>query len=187
MVVKSEFETKWNARTEAVKLVNKYLEEIFQIFQDNENETSETRSDAMQLYNRILNYDFLILLGFWNKVLIHIDRVQKRQQDSSMNKHFQDATLNLKALRDHFDEREVLVSESLDEKELGFCQEWNVKVERCQKRKKQIVSENSRDDGLTIKEEMERVMKRTFDRLHREMDERFTHLHDIDAKFRRQI
>lgn len=44
--------------------------------------------------------------------------------------------------------------------------------------------ENSRDAGLSAKEEMERVMKGTLDRLHREMDERFTRLHDTDAKFR---
>ncbi len=66
--------------------INKYLEEILQVLQDmidNGNETSETRSDARQLYNRMLSYDFLILLGFWNKVLIRIriqirDRIQKR-------------------------------------------------------------------------------------------------------------
>lgn len=137
VVVKSESETRWSARTEAVKPVNKYLEEILQVLQDmidNENETSETRSDARQLYNRMLSYDFLILLGFWNKVLIRIDRIQKRLQDPSMN--FHDAALDLKALRDHFyDEREVLVSESLEEG-VGLCQEWNIEVERRQRRKK---------------------------------------------------
>ena len=105
-----------------MKPVNKYLEEILQVLQnmiDNENETSETRSDARQLYNRMLSYDFLTLLGFLNKVLICIDRIQKRLQDPSMN--FHDAALDLKALGDHFaDERELLVSESLEEG-LGLC------------------------------------------------------------------
>ena len=60
----------------------------------------------------MLSYDFLTLLGFWNKVLICIDSIQKRLQDLSIN--FHDATLDLKALRDYFgDEREVLVSEPL--------------------------------------------------------------------------
>ncbi|KAL3192981.1 hypothetical protein MRX96_058487 [Rhipicephalus microplus] len=50
---------------------------------------------------------FLILLGFWNKVLVRIDRVQKRLQDPKMN--FHDAALDMKALRDHFhEERETL-------------------------------------------------------------------------------
>ncbi|XP_013779915.1 uncharacterized protein LOC106464330 [Limulus polyphemus] len=42
VVVKSQSETKWSARTEAVKPVNKYLEEILQVLQDmidNENKT----------------------------------------------------------------------------------------------------------------------------------------------------
>ncbi|KMQ86409.1 52 kda repressor of the inhibitor of the protein kinase-like protein [Lasius niger] len=121
--------------------------------------TRPVKQEVMQLYNRMLSYDFLTLLGFWNKVLIRIDRVQKRQHDPSMN--FHNAVLNLKALRDHFDdEREVLVSESLEE-ELGLRREWNVKVERCQRRKKRMAGENSRDDGLIVKEEVERVMKRT--------------------------
>uniref|UniRef100_UPI00358F7EF6 zinc finger MYM-type protein 1-like n=1 Tax=Myxine glutinosa TaxID=7769 RepID=UPI00358F7EF6 len=184
VVVKSESETRWSARTEAVKPVNKYLKEILQVLQDmidNENETSETRSDARQPYKRMLSYNFLTLLGFWNKVLIRIDRIQKRLHDPRMN--FHDAALDLKALRDHFDdEREVLVSESLEEG-LGLCQEWNIEVERRQRRKKRMADENSRDAGLTAKEEMERVMKGTLDRLHREMDERFARLHDTDAKF----
>ena len=46
-----------------------------------------------------------------------------------------------------------------------------------------MADENSRDSGLTAKEEMERVMKGTLDSLHREMDERFARLHDTDAKF----
>ena len=49
---------------------------------------------------------------------------------------FHDAALNLKAVRDNIeDEREVLVNESIAEG-LGLCQEWNVEVERRQRRKK---------------------------------------------------
>ena len=46
-----------------------------------------------------------------------------------------------------------------------------------------MAGENSRDAGLTAKEEMERVMKGTLDRLHRKMVERFARLHDTDTKF----
>ena len=119
---------------------------------DNEIETSETRGDARQLHNCMLSYDFLTLLGFRNKVLIRIDRIQKRLQGPSMN--FHDAALDLKALRDHFDdEREVLASECLEEG-LSLSQEWNTEVERRQRRKKRMVDEKSRDAGSTAKEEM---------------------------------
>ena len=46
-----------------------------------------------------------------------------------------------------------------------------------------MADENSRDAGLTANEEMERVMKGTLNRLHREMDERFARLQDTDTKF----
>ena len=46
-----------------------------------------------------------------------------------------------------------------------------------------MADENSRDAGLTAKEEMESVMKGTLDHLHREMDKRFARLHNTDAKF----
>lgn len=49
----------------------------------------------MQLHNCLLSYDFLTLLLFWNKVHVHIDRIQKRLQDPSMN--LDDSALNLKA------------------------------------------------------------------------------------------
>ena len=106
------------ARTEAGKPINKYLEEILQVLQDMinyENKTSETRNDASQLYNRILNYDFLNLLGFWNKVFIRIHPVQNRLHNPSMN--FYDADLDLKDLQYDFDDkREMLFSETLEER-----------------------------------------------------------------------
>ncbi|KAJ8045247.1 hypothetical protein HOLleu_08215 [Holothuria leucospilota] len=129
----------------------------------------------------MLSYDFLNLLGLWDKIFIHIDLVQKKLKDSTMN--FEDAVMDLKALRDHFSgAREVLISESVEEG-LSLCQEWEVEVERRRRRKKRMSSENSRDTGLTAKEEMERVMKGTLDRLNREMDDRFQRLHDTDSKF----
>jgi hypothetical protein len=184
-VVKSESETRWSAKKEAVKPINNYLKEIVEVLdkmaEDNENETTDTRSDAKQLHTRMLSYDFLILLGFWYKILLRIDRVQKRLQDPTMN--FHDAAKDIKALREHFiDERESIISESLDQG-IALCQEWNVEVERRQRRKKRMAGEQARDAGLTAKEEMNRVMKGTLDRLHREMNERFSRLHDTDTKF----
>ena len=64
--------------------------------------------------------------------------------------NFHDAALDLKALRDHFDdEREMLVSESL-EGGLGLYQQLNVEDEG-----------RRRNAGLTVKEKIERVLKGT--------------------------
>ena len=133
-----------------MKPVNEYNEEIIQVFEnmtDTDDETNETRSDSSQLCYRILKYDFLTWLGLWNKVLIRIDCVQKRLQVSSMN----DAALDLKPPRDHFDlEREILVSESLEEW-LGLSQEWNIEVERRRRPKKRVADENPRGARITVR------------------------------------
>lgn len=48
---------------------------------DDENESSETRSDTTKLYTGgVLYYRFLTLLVFWNRVLVSNDRVQNRLQ-----------------------------------------------------------------------------------------------------------
>ncbi|KAL1447902.1 hypothetical protein MTO96_044187 [Rhipicephalus appendiculatus] len=97
--------------------------------------------------------------------------------------NFHDAALDMKALRDHFhEERETLVSESLDEG-LRLCEAYDVDVERRSRRKKQMPGEKSKGEALTAKQEIERVMKSTLDRLHSEIDERFTRLQDTDVKF----
>ncbi|XP_071051135.1 zinc finger MYM-type protein 1-like [Onthophagus taurus] len=182
--LKSDSDTRWSAKTESVKPVNKYLEQIVEVLQnimDDGSATSETKSDAKELYNRILTYDFLTLLGFWNKILIRIDRVKKRLQDPKMNFHA--AALDLKALQNYFhDEREVLVSDSLKE---GFriCNEWDIEFERRQRRKKRMDGETSRHAGLSAKEEMERVMKGTVDRLFNELKSRSVRIQEIDEKF----
>ena len=55
----------------------------------------------------------MTLIGFWKRLLIPIDRVQKRLQDKTMN--FHNAALDVKGLRDHFnDERERIVDECLE-------------------------------------------------------------------------
>jgi hypothetical protein len=184
VVLKPESETRWSARTDAVNPVNKYIENILLLLQDmmdNTQETSETRSEATQLYNRMLTFEFLTLMGFWDKVLSCIDRVQKRLQDPSMN--FHNAALDLKALRDHFNEkREVWVTEAR-EKGINLCEEWNVEVGKRRRRKKRMPGESARDAGLTETEEIDRVMKVTLDCINREMGDRFTRLHEIDGKF----
>ncbi|XP_047141053.1 uncharacterized protein LOC124816077 [Hydra vulgaris] len=64
-----------------------------------------------------------------------------------------------------------------------ICNEWGVKFERRQRRKKRMDGEMSRDVGLTPKEEMERIIKRTVDRLFNELKTRSIRLMEIDEKF----
>ena len=184
ITLKSDSDTRWSAKTESVKPVHTFIDEILEVLQNlmlDESASNETKSDTKQLYNRILTYDFLTLLRFWKKFLGRIDRVQKRLQDPKMN--FHNAALDLKSPQDYFQcERESLVNDSIKEG-VQICNEWGVEFERSQRRKKRMDDEMSRDVGLTAKEEMERVIKGTVDRLFNELKTRSVRLMEIDEKF----
>ncbi|CAI9728340.1 Hypothetical predicted protein [Octopus vulgaris] len=173
VVLKSQSETRWNARLDAVKNVRNYLDEILQVLQDNvddENATTETRYDANLLFNRILHHELFALLGFWNSVLIRIDRVQKRLQDPTMN--FHDASFDLKGLCDYvIASREDLVADSLEEG-LSICRRWQVDVKPC-RRSQRVIHDVSINAKLTAKNNMRRTMTGA----------RFSRLHDLDTKF----
>ena len=38
-----------------------------------------------RVLNLVLSFDFLALLGFWNKILVWIDCVNKQHEDHTMN------------------------------------------------------------------------------------------------------
>jgi len=60
--------------------------------------SAETRSDAAQLLSSVLNFNFVVLLEFWNTILGKIDRIQRRQlQDPKMN--FRETAADLECLK----------------------------------------------------------------------------------------
>lgn len=63
------------AKKEVMMVTFEQILELLQDIIDDESATSETKNDAKQLYNQIFTYDFVSLLGFWNKILICIHRV----------------------------------------------------------------------------------------------------------------
>ena len=80
---------------------------------EDDSQIIDTQNDGQQILNRILTYNFMTLIGFWKRLLIPTDRDQKRLQDKTMN--FYNAALDLKGLRDYFnDERERIVHECLE-------------------------------------------------------------------------
>lgn len=185
VTLKAESDTRWSAKVEAVRPVADFLKEIIQLLEDmasiENNENTDTRNEALQLCHRILSFDFLTVLGFWNRILSPIDRIQKRLQSPKMN--FHESALDIKTLRDNFkDKREMITTQSLNEG-LQLCEELDVVVEHRKRRKKKLPGEQTVDSSLTAKEEIKRVMKGTIDRLIMEMSERFTRLFDIDEKF----
>ena len=123
----------------------------------------------------------MTLIGFWKRLVILLDRVQKRLQDKTMN--FHNAAFDLKGLRDRFNnERERIIDEYLENGKM-LCDKWGVEFERRPRPKKRMAGENVRDAGLSATDQMKRVMKGALDRLHKEMNDRFSRLFDIDVKY----
>ena len=138
LILKADAETRWSSKTEAVKPIELYFEKMVLLLEnmvEDDGQTIDTQSYGQQIPNRILTYDFMTLIGFWKRLLIPIDRVQKRLQDKAMN--FHNAALDVNGLRDHFNnERERIVDECLENEKI-FCDKWGVKFERRQRLKKE--------------------------------------------------
>ncbi|GBO00091.1 hypothetical protein AVEN_263803-1 [Araneus ventricosus] len=118
-------------------------------------ETPETRSDERNVYNRMLIYDFLTLLGFRKNIINRIDRIQKRLQDPSMNCN--SAALDLKALKDYFNnDRECIVNEALKIGEV-LCEEWNVQFEKRPRKKENAHAGEEAADLLAKKSTLEGI------------------------------
>jgi len=161
--VKSE--TRWSARVEAVKPIHdqlKYFIELLENIAEDQDESSDKRSNATQLLHRVLTFEFVVLLRFWNTVLGKIDRVQKRLQDHTMN--FHNAAQDIQALHEYcLENSDVLCKNSLEEtKEL--CTICDIRVERRQRRKKEEENAWGNSIGLTAANEMLPLMKSMIDR-----------------------
>ena len=127
LILKAEAETRWSFKTEAVKPIELYLEKKVLLLEnkiEDDRQTIDTQSDGQQILNRILAYNFTTLIGFWKRLLILIDRVQKRLQDKTMN--FHNAVLDLKGLRNHFNnEKERIVDKCLENEKM-LCGKWGI-------------------------------------------------------------
>ncbi|XP_048343193.1 uncharacterized protein LOC125427684 [Sphaerodactylus townsendi] len=182
--LESQSETRWSAKAEAVKPLRMHLEDIIELLQnmeDDREETDASRREAKVLVSCLLSYDFLSYVGFWDKVLGRIDLVQRRLRNPRMNFHY--AAQDLRSLQYHFDaNRDILVSESIDDG-ISLCQKFNVEFECFRRYRKTMPLVKAREAGLTEIKEMERSMKAVLDHLHREINESFTRLHNIDTKF----
>ena len=60
---------------------------------------------------------------------------------------------------------------------------WGVSVERRVRRRRQMPGELAQDAGLTVEQEIVRVLSSVFDRLQHEITIRFTRLQDLNMKF----
>lgn len=184
ITVKRESETRWSARSEAVKAIHEGLDELVGLLEklsEDSTMTPETRSGAQQLLACILNFNFIVLLHFWNVVLGKIDRAQKRLQDPTIN--FKEAATDIESLEQEFIKLRDDLSLAAVENARTKCTAWDIPVERRIRRRRRMPGELARDAGLSSEEEVMRVMKNVFDRLQQEMSTRFSRLKDLNTKF----
>ena len=124
---------------EAVKPIFEGLTELVELLEklsDDRNQTNDTRTDAERLLPCILDFNFLVLLYFWNTILRKIDRVQKRLQDPTMN--FKDAASDLDALEKNINlERDDLCEGAINSAKIR-CAEWGVEIQRRTRRRKRM-------------------------------------------------
>ncbi|KAG8234733.1 hypothetical protein J437_LFUL000968 [Ladona fulva] len=108
--------------------------------------TPETRSGAQQLQACVLNFNFIVLLQFWNAVLGKIDRVQKRLQDPTMN--FKETATDIESLEQEFVTLRDGLSQAAVENSKTKCSTWGIEVDRRIRRRKRMPRELARDAGL---------------------------------------
>ncbi|KAL5505424.1 hypothetical protein EMCRGX_G006855 [Ephydatia muelleri] len=148
---------------------------------DDKTMTHDTRSEAQILLAAILIFEFFVLLHFWNTILGKLDRVQKRLQDPSMN--FKDAAADLKDLQHNLaTDVEQLCLDAIENAKIR-CTDWEIDVERRIRRRRRMPDELSLDAGLSAEQEIKRVLRSIFDRLHQEIVTYFSRLDDMNSKF----
>ena len=140
---------------------------------------AKTQATAGSLATRILQPDFLCLVTFWTTFLCPIDRVQKRLQDKSMN--FHEASLDIKSLEEHLLENgDTIISDAI-KNGAELCNEWNIETTKRIRFKKR--KDEERIQYPSLLDDIKMQMKEIIVIIVKEMNERFTRLHDLDSKF----
>jgi hypothetical protein len=182
--VKRVCETRWSSSHDAVDAIASYPQNIItalETLRDDPVQTLDTRGDAGTLLASISKYAFIVFLFFWSDVLKEIDETQKYLQTCGLS--LDCAATKVKALSVFIeDERDRLVAKA-QEKALLFCDEMAISTDKRVARRKRMCGENSRDCGLSLKEEMSRQQLEILDRLQEEINRRFNHLHHVNANF----
>jgi len=182
--VKQECDTRWSAKFDAVKAVHFGLAELVDLLETmsaDANETSKTREDAQGLLQNIVKFKFIVLLAFWYDLLSKINRVQNKLQDPAMN--FHEASKDLRTLKQVFGQNRDSLCKNALVSGKEKCRMWGMQIQGRVRKRKKMDGEQLRDEVLTADMELTRAMKSVVDRLLIEMDNRFTRLNELDAKF----
>ena len=122
-----------------------------------QNQNADTRGQAHDISNVTQRISFLSFLHFWKEVLRESHDVQKYLQQKSLS--LENCAQKMKAFVAFLsDERDTLVTQSVDDVlKIGEKQEIPIE-ERRVRRKKRIPSEQTQDVDLSVLEEIKRCM-----------------------------
>lgn len=184
VTVKRESDTRWSARESAVRVIAQSYNEIIEILQEMHEdplESADTREKAGTLLNNLLTFTFVCFVFLWEPVLHSINVVQKRLQSPKMN--LLAASVDLDSLIDEFTTKRSELCLNATDKGLKMAADWNIPAERRIRRRKKMTGEKATDVGLTLTQEVDRVMKLSLDRLVQEIQNRSKRLRDLNSKF----
>lgn len=171
--VKRVIETRWSVKHDAVDAINSNYEELIEALQEmtDSKETADTRSDANILLNSLMTFLFLCYLWLWSTVLPEVDKVQNFLQTKRLSLDQTTASIQslYRYLNDNRDELVASTMRTTTEK----CVEMNIPTTRCIRRRRRMDSEESRDVGLSLEEEIKRELFEVVDRLRDEIHRRF--------------
>lgn len=182
--VKRESDTRWSARESAVHVIVQSYDDIIELLQEMSEDalqSADTREKAGTLLNSLLTLSFVCFLILWEQVLHKINIVQKRLQSPRMN--LREAAADMDSLMHHFINNRSELCQNATDKGLNMAAEWGIPTERRIRRKKKMDGEKATGAGLTLVEEIDRVMKLSLDRLVQEIHDRSKRLQDLNSKF----
>ena len=182
--VKRESDTRCSARESAVRVIVQSYDDIIELLQEMSEDalqSADTREKAGTLLNSLLTLSFVCFLILWEQVPHKINVVQKRLQSPRMN--LREAAADMDSLIDHFINKRSELCQNATDKGLNVAAEWGIPTERRIRRKKKMDGEKATGAGLTLVEEIDRVMKLSLDRLVQEIRDRSKRLQDLNSKF----
>ena len=184
LTVKKESDTRWSAREAAVRAISVSYSELIELLQsinDNSDESPDTRGKAGSLLKNLLCLDFVCYLDFWNEILRKINVVHKRLQSPNMN--LREAASDLDSLKQTLSDARDSMCQSAIQKGLEVADTWDIETERRTRRRRRMAGEAAPDAGLSMKAEIERVMKLAIDTLCQQIQGRSSRIRELNSQF----
>ncbi|KAL3848163.1 hypothetical protein ACJMK2_019037 [Sinanodonta woodiana] len=184
LTVKKKSDLGWSAREAAVRKIansSDELNELLQYLNEDENEFADTRAKAGNLLKSLLSFDFVCFINFWSEILHKINFVEKRLQSPNMN--LRETAAALDALKqDLTNGRDNICAVSV-QKGLRLEETGDISTEKRVRLKRRMPGDNSSDAGMSMKDEINRVMKQALDTLSQQLQDHSKRIQYINYLF----